>query len=575
MASKGPIAGGTATARVLNADGSLGATLASATTAVDGTFSIDIGSYSGNVLVTITGGSYVNEATNATVGNTATLRVALTGVTGNTTAQATALTEIAVQVAEAAGGLTAANLLSAYTKVSTLVAGADIVKIAPADVLAVSAASASTEAQTYGLMLAAISQMVANGAAPDVAGALGSIAADLADSTLDATGASIATAITNFGTGPNNRTTASTVNNLHATITAYQTATLPTTTFAQADLTGTWTGMFLYGPSAGSNQNFHYFDARQHIVDGVGTTVSTCIVSSHPCWPAVTSSSSVSASGVIQNTAPSLLTRDQFLSSGKDVIARIDSSPSGVTDPYHAMAIQVKRASGYALADLAGTWRTVGLKVPATGLPASHYGFDVVSWGLDAVGNLTESCIASSDGCSPDEVFSIGIDPVTGLLSLPTVPNEVNEVALSANKDVIANIWKHENQTEYQLHAAVKLAPSYSMADLVGTWTALGFRTPVKDAVNPPVGAMGYDVVTIIVNSDGSATITTLRTSGSDAPETDPPGSFSIASNGAVILAGAPGVSDYAYMNASKNVIVHLAVEVANAEQTLWVWLKK
>jgi len=152
MAIKGPISGGTATAFELDSNGVKGNQLGTATTASDGSFSIDIGSYTGNVIVEVTGGTYTDEATNSSVSNNTTLRVPLVNVTGNVSAQTTPLTEIAAQIAENAGGLTSANIQSATALVSNLIGGADIVSIEPANVLDSNAATASAAEQVYGLM---------------------------------------------------------------------------------------------------------------------------------------------------------------------------------------------------------------------------------------------------------------------------------------------------------------------------------------------------------------------------------------------------------------------------------------
>lgn len=208
VASKGLIDGATATAFILNANGTKGAQLGNAaTTLADGSFMIDLGTYTGNVIIEVTGGSYTDEATGVTVINTAKLRVALTDVSGETTANATALTEVAVQVAESnAGGLTASNIEKANTQVSNLV-GVNIVETLPADVLGTGASTESADAQAYGVALAGISQMLADGTAADVETAVMQLAADLSDnSTLDTQGAAYASAINTFIAGGNNQT---------------------------------------------------------------------------------------------------------------------------------------------------------------------------------------------------------------------------------------------------------------------------------------------------------------------------------------------------------------------------------
>jgi len=71
---KGPVSGSTVTAYVLNADGTLGASLGSGTTAADGTFSLTLSSApSGAIALVATGGTYVSESDGATVTKTSDL----------------------------------------------------------------------------------------------------------------------------------------------------------------------------------------------------------------------------------------------------------------------------------------------------------------------------------------------------------------------------------------------------------------------------------------------------------------------------------------------------------------------
>jgi len=111
VAAKGPIIGGTVTVFVLNPDGSKGGLLSTAITGPDGLYSADIGTYTGNVIVEVTGGTYKDEATGNIIPNPLTLRAALTGVSDTVNVAVTPLTEIAVQTAtNKAGGLNTTNI---------------------------------------------------------------------------------------------------------------------------------------------------------------------------------------------------------------------------------------------------------------------------------------------------------------------------------------------------------------------------------------------------------------------------------------------------------------------------------
>ncbi|MDA8085688.1 MAG: hypothetical protein M0Z75_03225, partial [Nitrospiraceae bacterium] len=95
-ASDGPIADGTVDVYALNADGSTGALIATATTDSNGNYSVNLGSYSGNVIVEVAGGTYTDEATGQTFNNTL-MRAVVSGATGNISVAVTPLTEIATE----------------------------------------------------------------------------------------------------------------------------------------------------------------------------------------------------------------------------------------------------------------------------------------------------------------------------------------------------------------------------------------------------------------------------------------------------------------------------------------------
>lgn len=214
VASKGLIAGGTVNVYAINADGTQGTLLGTGTTASDGTYSVDIGSNSGDLLVEVTGGSYTDEATGNTVTND-TLRAAITDAAGSVSASVTAFTEVAVQKA---GALTSANIVAANSLVSNMIGGVDILLTSPANVIDSSSTTATDAELTYGLMLASISQFVEDGAATDVSTAISTITADLSDSILNTTGADLITALVNFMDSSGNNLTGLASNDASLTI---------------------------------------------------------------------------------------------------------------------------------------------------------------------------------------------------------------------------------------------------------------------------------------------------------------------------------------------------------------------
>jgi hypothetical protein len=130
VAFKGPISDGSVSVNALNSDGSMGSTLGTDVTTSDGLFSVDIGSYSGDVLIKVTGGTYTDEATGDTKTNSE-LRAAVTDVNQSLSVAVSALSEIAVQLASLKGGLTKTNVEKANTIVSNMLGGIDICKVPP------------------------------------------------------------------------------------------------------------------------------------------------------------------------------------------------------------------------------------------------------------------------------------------------------------------------------------------------------------------------------------------------------------------------------------------------------------
>jgi hypothetical protein len=579
MATKGPINGGAATAFELGSNGAKGNQLGTATTASDGSFSINIGSFTGNVIVEVTGGTYTDEATNSTVSNTATLRVVLVSVTGNVIAQATPLTEIAAQIAEDAGGLTSTNIQSALALVSNLIGGADIISTEPANVLDSSADTASMAEQVYGLMLAAISQIVQDpNAIGTVTEAISAIASDLADdNTLDTTGGDLTTALTNFNSGGNNQSSAQSVGQLGALVATYTNSSIPDTAFSMEDLAAIWAVFGIAAQVEGSPIDRHGVNAYTMTLGGDASYTATCIYDSDGCEPPESGSDgfSISDNGIISGFGDTGDKSYFYLSSGKNIIAGLN-----VTSDEQGLGIWLKRANAYSLADLQGLWISLHLRSPIAGGSINDHGFEVETLDFDDTGTATISCIASSDSCfTPQTVsgFSISSD---GLITEPGLSQgETSIGALSADKNLVANI-RHAPD-EQKVVIALKQAASYTMADLAGTWVALSFQSPTKDTAidMTDIGTHGYGVGTFLVKENGH--ITFVCTDSSDGCGSPVNGTgFHILSDGTIeppygSVPPQPGdESEYWAMSASKDVMVDLFIQHGEEIQSLTVFLK-
>src|SRR3972149_1481865 len=207
IASKGPIRDGFVTAYPLEANGTQDKKVLGIPTFTDmnGSYVINIGSYTGNVLIEVKGGKYTDEATGKETDNEI-LRSAVTHVKGDVVVMITPFSEIAVQKALADGGLTTDKIENANLLVSTMAGGVNIINTSPDDVTnADSLTYAGPEEITYGLALAAISEMVNNKYAGNMSDAIVKISNDLSDNKLDSQAGYLKDSLLAFLINPNNQ----------------------------------------------------------------------------------------------------------------------------------------------------------------------------------------------------------------------------------------------------------------------------------------------------------------------------------------------------------------------------------
>jgi len=156
IASKGPIANGTVSVYAVE-NGQKGKLLMTTTTGQDGSFTANLGSYSGPMMVEVTGGAYKDEATGNTVQmGSMMLRTALNSASGTVTVAVTPITEMAVQ--SMGTTMTSDAISAANSMMASKFSMTDIVHTKPHDVSTTAEAGKDNETY-YGLMLAAMSQM--------------------------------------------------------------------------------------------------------------------------------------------------------------------------------------------------------------------------------------------------------------------------------------------------------------------------------------------------------------------------------------------------------------------------------
>ncbi len=186
----------------------LGAT--ATTDATTGVYSVNIGSYTGPVIVEVFG-NYTDEATNqtATIPSTAPLRAMAVTTSGKVDVAVTPLTELAARQAVTLSGgagnkVTAANIDTANAQISDLFKVSDIIATQPLDASA--PLTGTADQKNYTLVLAALSQ-VANDPTK-LATTLDTVAAGINTSGVmtDTVATSITDALDAFVTNTNNKT---------------------------------------------------------------------------------------------------------------------------------------------------------------------------------------------------------------------------------------------------------------------------------------------------------------------------------------------------------------------------------
>lgn len=208
--AKGPITDGALTIYALNPDGSYGAVLETKSVSpTDGAYSATI-SYSGDAVIEVSGGTYTDEATGATVELSDKLRAVVAGLTGSVTVAVTPVTEVAaaIALADSSAYSLKTRIQNANYVVGALSGNINIINTLPADPTNTASQTASTDAVTYGLLLGTVSQMIYDGKAASVADAVAKIKTDLADGDYKAETVApvLKASLANFLANPRNKT---------------------------------------------------------------------------------------------------------------------------------------------------------------------------------------------------------------------------------------------------------------------------------------------------------------------------------------------------------------------------------
>lgn len=598
VASKGLLSGATVTAYSLNASGIEGSALGSDITDANGAYSINVGSYTGAVILKATGGSYVDEATGATTTNTVLLRAAVTNVSGSVQAAITPMTEIAVLIA---GELTTANIDGATALLSNMIGGTDIIGTMPANVLVSSASS--TAAKNYGLMLAALSQLVSDGTATGVSDAIGQLAADLADTVLDATGPDVSSSLSTFLSGTFNKTGLTTgTAPLVAALSSASSNHIPSYALKGSYRSITQlTGFFPY-TAASITHAAHVFYGNTGALafDGKGSCSAAFSGTSYEMYP-LTNSVDESADPPITQPCTYVLassgtiTIDTGVEAPLTWRASIDGgvlahgAPTGYGPGSTVVqqTIAIRAGSGMKNASLNGTYAMVGqefgFSYPGTGATetTSHFYGDDQTITFDGAGNFTSSGngwyyemhhATNTIIRNPEPwIDEPGTYSVAGDGSLSVAGGTVGGwVSADSNVILFGGIAASGNEYVTLQQIAVKLGSSMTVSSLSGTFLFAGQYAGfflATGASGTVAGSMVHDFAdTMSFDGNGVCTYTqgafTEYRMSEDmvSIETNPGGqvvhgTYAVADNGATTIS-LDGFNIPAWLSANGNVMI-------------------
>lgn len=159
VAAKGPIrTGAVKVYAIVNGIEDRSAPLGQGQTDGNGNYSVDVGSYTGPILVEVSGGSYTDEVSGATVTLNAPLRAIISAAAaGSQTVAITPLTELAYKKASGGGLLTAASIDDANATIAAFFKLTDIIKSSP------TAGSGDDNQKKYAFVLGSFAQLANDG----------------------------------------------------------------------------------------------------------------------------------------------------------------------------------------------------------------------------------------------------------------------------------------------------------------------------------------------------------------------------------------------------------------------------
>jgi hypothetical protein len=186
-AVKGPVANATVSAMAIGSNGAPGAQIGSTVTDGSGNFMMQVGNYSGPLMLQMTGGSFPDEATGTRMEmGTDMMTAAIPNMTAGTTLngiEITPLTSMAQRMAQdMSGGMTEANIMQSNSAVGSYCDVSDILTVRPMDPTASgSGVDADQDQRDYGMMIAAMSEYADSIGMPSSSGMVTAMMDDASD----------------------------------------------------------------------------------------------------------------------------------------------------------------------------------------------------------------------------------------------------------------------------------------------------------------------------------------------------------------------------------------------------------
>ncbi len=241
-AVKGPVADATVTAYGIT-NGVMGSQVASGTTDNQGNFTMTIDDYSGPIMLQMSGGGYVDEATGAlmTMSPGDVMTTVIPSVASGSTItgiQMTPLTSMAQAVANSmAGGMTGANITAANASVGTYFMVNDILHTQPMNPLVSgSSGTATQDMKNYGMAIAAMSQTAKDMGMTSSSGMVTAMMSDASDGVMNGMMGSTPVVMGGMTAGGSMMTTTAGTSGLATEMAKFITSTLNASGVTTADM---------------------------------------------------------------------------------------------------------------------------------------------------------------------------------------------------------------------------------------------------------------------------------------------------------------------------------------------------